>query len=231
MALDESLKGKAKKMTEQESASRMDKEVGERVRSVRNEKGLTLKDVSEKMEISDTYLGYMERGIKPWKFEYIEKCANILGVPVLALFMDDYDSPLFDIHRKFQTLVREKDMLSRRIEELERDVKEAESNAQTVAGFLVDEDRRKKLIDVIGYLTYRSTVFVDYDKDDFEDLHRALYYLQRERSDSIQLVADIYDSRISEVEQHFKKHLENKKDQGKELRDGWGTAEDDDIPF
>lgn len=59
----------------------INQQIGHRFRELRKAMGLSLRDVSEKMDLSFTYLGDLERGDKPWKFQQIVQLAEIYNVP------------------------------------------------------------------------------------------------------------------------------------------------------
>ncbi len=61
-------------------------ELGERLRSIRKEKNLTLKDLSELAELSVPYLSDMERGEVNPSIESLKKVANAFKMTVRDLF-------------------------------------------------------------------------------------------------------------------------------------------------
>lgn len=50
-----------------------DREVGERMRSLREGKGLTLREVSRRMGVSAAYVSDLERGRRAWNTSVTEK--------------------------------------------------------------------------------------------------------------------------------------------------------------
>lgn len=67
------------------SSGDVDTFIGERVRSFRKMRGLTLKELSEKLGISFVYLGQMERGESPWKISMLSDIAQVLNAPLTLL--------------------------------------------------------------------------------------------------------------------------------------------------
>lgn len=63
-------------------------EIGERVRTRRNELGLSLRDLAEKTELSATFLSGLERGLVNPTLSSIRRLANALEVPIHRLLMD-----------------------------------------------------------------------------------------------------------------------------------------------
>ena len=56
--------------------------IGKRLRQIREEKGLLLRQVAAKLEIDTAYISKMERGNKNIKREYILKLASLYNVNV-----------------------------------------------------------------------------------------------------------------------------------------------------
>lgn len=63
------------------------KEIGLRIRKVREEKKMTLEELGEKLGgFSKGYISKLERGLKPINLENLQKIANALEVDVTDLF-------------------------------------------------------------------------------------------------------------------------------------------------
>jgi transcriptional regulator with XRE-family HTH domain len=62
--------------------------LGARVRSLRRERGLTLKELGREAELSHPFLSQLERGLARPSVSSIERIARALGVPVGALWTD-----------------------------------------------------------------------------------------------------------------------------------------------
>jgi transcriptional regulator with XRE-family HTH domain len=63
-------------------------EIGERVRTRRQEMGLSLRDLAEKTELSATFLSGLERGLVNPTLSSMRRLANALEVPIHRLLMD-----------------------------------------------------------------------------------------------------------------------------------------------
>jgi len=61
---------------------------GERVRSLRKQKGLSQEKFAEISELHRTYIGMIERGEKNLTLVNIEKCAKALQISLSELFKD-----------------------------------------------------------------------------------------------------------------------------------------------
>ena len=62
--------------------------VGENVRNARLNKGLTIEQLAELADISDSFLGVAERGTSGFSIETIVKLAGVLGVTTDSLLME-----------------------------------------------------------------------------------------------------------------------------------------------
>ncbi|MDR1532910.1 MAG: helix-turn-helix domain-containing protein [Clostridiales bacterium] len=63
--------------------------VGENVRSARLNKGLTIEQLAELADISDSFLGVAERGTSGFSIETIIKLARVLGVTTDSLLLEN----------------------------------------------------------------------------------------------------------------------------------------------
>ncbi len=72
---------------------------GERIKKIRTERGLTLKDLAELTGFTPSYISQIEREIRQPSLETLRKIARQLNVPLLA-FMVDFDD---------SQIIREKD--------------------------------------------------------------------------------------------------------------------------
>lgn len=66
--------------------------IGKRIRKVRESKGWRQEDFAEKIGLSVTYTGMIERGEKVPKLETFITIANVLGVSADQLLMDVLDT-------------------------------------------------------------------------------------------------------------------------------------------
>jgi transcriptional regulator with XRE-family HTH domain len=69
-------------MTEKSLSS----EVGERLRGLRKERGITQEELAHLSSLHPTYIGKLERGEKNATIETIERVANALGISLEKLF-------------------------------------------------------------------------------------------------------------------------------------------------
>lgn len=58
----------------------VDKEIGQRIRTLRKARGWSVRDMAPMLEVSYTYLAALERGDKPWKAEMIAQVAEIFKI-------------------------------------------------------------------------------------------------------------------------------------------------------
>ncbi|WP_067623057.1 helix-turn-helix domain-containing protein [Alicyclobacillus acidiphilus] len=64
--------------------------IGERLRILRKEKGLSLTELAEKSNVAKSYLSAIERGIQANpSIQVIEKLSGVLGVPVQQILAND----------------------------------------------------------------------------------------------------------------------------------------------
>nr|WP_294463724.1 XRE family transcriptional regulator [uncultured Sellimonas sp.] len=69
--------------------------IGEKIKALRTSQNLTLKQLSEKTNLSTGFLSQMERGMSSIAIDTLEKIAGVLGVSLSSFFSDD--SPVNDI--------------------------------------------------------------------------------------------------------------------------------------
>jgi len=72
----------------------LSRRLGNRIRKLRNQAGLTQAQLAERVEISDEFLSRMERGLKSPSLETANRIADALGVTLAVLF--DFDAPAPD---------------------------------------------------------------------------------------------------------------------------------------
>jgi transcriptional regulator with XRE-family HTH domain len=66
--------------------SGISKVIGDRIRIIRNDKGLSIEKLAEKADINSTHLGRIERGEAIPKLDSIEKLVNALDITFEELF-------------------------------------------------------------------------------------------------------------------------------------------------
>ena len=65
--------------------------IGENVRAARMSKGLTIEQLAELTDISDSFLGVAERGTSGFSVETIVKIARVLNVSTDSLLMENFE--------------------------------------------------------------------------------------------------------------------------------------------
>ena len=69
--------------------SEIAKQLGQRIRELRNERHMSQEELSFKAGISPAHLGQIERALKNPTIDTVSKVAAALGVPVSTLFTED----------------------------------------------------------------------------------------------------------------------------------------------
>lgn len=64
----------------------VDSMIGARVRKLRKERKVSLREMSASLDISYVFLGELERGDKPWKVERLEQVAQYFNIPASLLY-------------------------------------------------------------------------------------------------------------------------------------------------
>lgn len=62
------------------------KQLGERVKRLRKQKGLTQEQLADKIRVSSTYIGFIEQGLRNPSINTADKIARVLGVKLSDLF-------------------------------------------------------------------------------------------------------------------------------------------------
>lgn len=66
----------------------MEKEIYMRIKEIRKQKGMTLKELSEKTNLSISFLSQMERGKSAITMVSLKKIADVMGLPMKELFSE-----------------------------------------------------------------------------------------------------------------------------------------------
>lgn len=70
--------------------------IGERVQTIRKEKGLSLTELAERAGVAKSYLSALERNIQTNpSIQFLEKIADVLQVPVDAFIKDEKETEYF----------------------------------------------------------------------------------------------------------------------------------------
>ena len=77
--------------------------VGENVRRARLNKGLTIEQLAELIDVTDSYLGVAERGTSGFSVEVIIRIATVLDITTDSLLMEN--APSYKPSSKLDTLV------------------------------------------------------------------------------------------------------------------------------
>lgn len=64
---------------------------GEKLRTLRNQQGLTLRQLGDMLDVSHTYVGRMEKGKKTPNVAMVLKISQIFGVSVDILIKDELE--------------------------------------------------------------------------------------------------------------------------------------------
>jgi len=62
--------------------------IGMRIKHLRKNSGMTQAELAERLDISSTHLGFIERGIKGASYELLEKISKSLNVEMRDIFSD-----------------------------------------------------------------------------------------------------------------------------------------------
>lgn len=93
--------------------------LGNRIRQLRKEKGLTQAELGEKMQISQGYIGEIERGLVNVSMETLDKIVKALGITLYELF-DFKDIDIDEQYLEKETIieVHKKLLLERSLSEV-----------------------------------------------------------------------------------------------------------------
>jgi len=67
------------------------KRLGNRIKSLREGRGLTQRELAEQAGLSEKYLGEVERGICNVTLEFLSKLAEALSIPMTAILENDHE--------------------------------------------------------------------------------------------------------------------------------------------
>lgn len=81
------------------------KRLGERVREERRKLGLTQAQLAEAIDISDTYMGAIERGERSLTLDTLVRLVNRLGVTVDYLLSDSVSDSDANIMEQFKQII------------------------------------------------------------------------------------------------------------------------------
>lgn len=78
-----------KKDSISEERRQLAKRIGSRIRDIRKQQGLSLEGLALKCDMSPSFVGHIERGLRSPTIHSIETVCNGLGISMAELFMDD----------------------------------------------------------------------------------------------------------------------------------------------
>ena len=81
------------------------KRLGERIREERHKLGLTQAQLAEAVDISDTYMGSIERGERSLTLDTLVRLVNRLGVTVDYLLADSVNDSDSNIMEQFKQII------------------------------------------------------------------------------------------------------------------------------
>lgn len=90
--------------------SQLLKTLGKRIKSARNEKGISQEELAYRVDLHQTYIGQIERGEKAASLESLEKITKALGIMLVDLFKPvsatekENSHVLSQINRRIQNL-------------------------------------------------------------------------------------------------------------------------------
>lgn len=70
----------------------LDKQIGEKLKKIREQKNLTMRDVAEKIGIDHSYVSKIEKGKIP-SLDKLKKLCALYGINVSSLFGDEINTP------------------------------------------------------------------------------------------------------------------------------------------
>ena len=65
----------------------MKEKLGKRIRELRKKRGYTQAQLAERVEVSDNFIGYVERGVQAPSLDTLDRIAEALDVTVRDLFL------------------------------------------------------------------------------------------------------------------------------------------------
>lgn len=81
------------------------KKLGQRIRAERTKMGLTQAELAEEIDISDAYMGQIERGERSLTLNTLVRLVNRLGVTIDYLLKDYVDSSDGSIVNQFKQII------------------------------------------------------------------------------------------------------------------------------
>ena len=70
---------------------KLDRQIGEKLKELRERKGLTMRDVAAKIDIDPSYISKIEKGKAP-SLDKLKKLADLYGTTIASLFGDEIEN-------------------------------------------------------------------------------------------------------------------------------------------
>jgi transcriptional regulator with XRE-family HTH domain len=86
-----------------------DKQLGQRIRSLRLKKNRTQEQISELAGLSSKYFSELERGNETISMKNLNKIAAVLEVPLADLISAEHEAPRKDLEKEVQKMINEAD--------------------------------------------------------------------------------------------------------------------------
>ncbi len=80
--------------------------VGEKIRSIRKSKNLTIVELSEQINVTSGYISQIERDLISPSLSVLKRLADALEIPLAALFLEDDDKSVITIAESERTKVK-----------------------------------------------------------------------------------------------------------------------------
>ena len=79
--------------------------LGKRIRAIRIKRGMTQIQLAERIELSPTYISYLESGCKGCSLETLLQLANALNVSTDDLLLDSLENTIKVMNHEFATVI------------------------------------------------------------------------------------------------------------------------------
>ena len=76
--------------------------IGEKIKFIRTEKGITGKELAEKAEVTPGYISQIERNLISPSLSVLMRIAEVLEIPLVSLFTEEEEEQVTDINMEYQ---------------------------------------------------------------------------------------------------------------------------------
>lgn len=80
--------------------------IGEKIRSIRKSKKLTIVELSEKINVTSGYISQIERDLISPSLSVLKRLADALGIPLSSLFLEEPDENVVKIPQDERTKIK-----------------------------------------------------------------------------------------------------------------------------